>query len=94
MVAEAGRSGGVELAHCRYCFRSEHVRVRVGQLIGTLATLEHNSIGQGKQSGLHLFGLHTKTLISAVNQAFQGVPLFPPLPDLCSLFFFFLSRCM
>lgn len=61
---------------------SEHVRVRVGQLIGTLATLEHNSIGQGKQSGVHLFGLYTKTLISAVNQAFQGVPMFPPLPDL------------
>ena len=45
---------------------SEHVRVRVGQLIGALATLEHNSIGQGKQSGVHLFGLYTKTLISAV----------------------------
>lgn len=63
---------------------SEQARVRVGQLIGALATLEDNSIGQGKQSGVHLFGLYTKTLISSVNNAFQGVPLFPSHPNLHS----------
>ena len=31
---------------------------------------------------IHVFGLYTKTLISAVNHALQGVPLFPPNGDL------------
>lgn len=53
----------------------ELMRVRVGRMLGSLAVLEHNSIGQGKRSGVHLFGVYTKALLAAVNSVHQGIPI-------------------
>lgn len=44
-------------------------------MLGSLAVLEHNSIGQGKRSGVHLFGVYTKALLAAVNSVHQGIPI-------------------
>ena len=56
----------------------ERIRVRVGCLLGSMVILEHNSIGQGERSGVHLFGTYTKTLIAAVNNVFPGAALCIP----------------
>lgn len=53
----------------------ELMRVRVGRMLGSLAVLEHNSIGQGKRSGVHLFGVYIKALLAAVNSVHQGIPI-------------------
>ena len=53
----------------------ELMRVGVGRMLGSLAVLVHNSIGQGKRSGVHLFGVYTKALLAAVNSVHQGIPI-------------------
>ena len=58
--------------------RHENLRVRVGRMLGTLVSLAHMSIGQGKASGPHLFGVFTRALTSFWEGRSAGPAIFFP----------------
>ena len=56
------------------------MRVRLGHLVGHVAKLAEFSIGQGKRSGVHLFGVYTRGLSDGVLAVSRGAGVGVPGP--------------
>ena len=65
--------------------QTEKFRLRVGSVVGEVAKLLHFSIGQGKRSGVHQFGVFTRGLFHEFEnqQAWVGVGI-PPAAAVAS----------
>jgi hypothetical protein len=62
----------------------ERVRLRVGGAIGEVAILTQFSIGQGKRSGVHQFGIFTRGLFDECREAGVNVGVGVPMPAIAA----------
>ncbi len=68
LVAQAGVDSWLWLLLDAF-LSEEQMRLRIGALLGAAVVVQHNSIGQGKRSGTHLFGTFVSAIIRMTNLA-------------------------